>query len=395
MAKYARRRMLSQAASAFALGIASQVLGRVEAVAAPSFAFWKKNASSGGPTGVVYSWGTGTCGANGDTTCNSYSTPVAVCNISNSIAVGAGPNSSLSLGSNGCVYAWGNSFRGVLGNNCGSNAVNATPIMTCGISTATKLAVGYCHSLALLADGTVRIWGFGLCGENAAASAQSTPIAFPGVSTAVSIASGRIISVVGLSNGTAMTVGSNMVGSLGANMCVGLGVHSVPVAVCGISTAIAVAGGQTYSAFLLSNGTVKVAGDPSGAGINCCTPLVTCCISTATAIAGGDGHVMALLSNGCILAWGANNCGQLGDNTLTDQSTPIYVCGISTAIAIAGGSYHSLALLSNGTIKAWGDNTSGGLGNNTATDSSMPVSVCGISTAVGIGAGGCRSIARL
>jgi alpha-tubulin suppressor-like RCC1 family protein len=77
-------------------------------------------------------------------------------------------------------------------------------------------------------------------------------------------------------------------------------------------------------------------------------------------------------------AWGSNDNGRLGDNTVTSRSSPVSVVGgFSDWSSLSAGGYHSLGIRSNGTLWAWGDNVSGRLGDNTVTSSNSPVSVVG------------------
>ena len=87
-----------------------------------------------------------------------------------------------------------------------------------------------------------------------------------------------------------------------------------------------------------------------------------------TAVAAGGHHSLALLANGTVVAWGANDSGQLGDGTTITRSEPVEVTGLTGVKAIAAGGDHSLALLNNGTVMAWGDNESGQLGNGNSSE---------------------------
>jgi hypothetical protein len=100
------------------------------------------------------------------------------------------------------------------------------------------------------------------------------------------------------------------------------------------------------------------------------------------AIAAGDSHSLALMSDGTIRAWGANDLGQLGDGSTLQRSTPVKVTGsngqgvLSGIIAIAAGGQFSLALSVQGVVFAWGANDRGQLGNQTVVgQSAIPVRV--------------------
>ncbi len=110
-------------------------------------------------------------------------------------------------------------------------------------------------------------------------------------------------------------------------------------------------------------------------------------------IATGYDHAVALDSDGNVWAWGRNDCGQAGDNSLTDQLTPIQVQGLSGITEIAVGASHNLALDSFGSVWAWGKNWDGQLGNGTLNTSAVPVQVFGLSDVVTIAAGNFHSIA--
>jgi alpha-tubulin suppressor-like RCC1 family protein len=88
---------------------------------------------------------------------------------------------------------------------------------------------------------------------------------------------------------------------------------------------------------------------------------------------------LAVRTNGTAWAWGYNNCGQLGDNTVTSRSSPVSVVGGFTdwSQVSAGKNRFSLGVRTNGTAWAWGQNCYGSLGDCTTTNRSSPVSVVG------------------
>lgn len=92
-------------------------------------------------------------------------------------------------------------------------------------------------------------------------------------------------------------------------------------------------------------------------------------LTNVTGIAASYGHSLALKGDGTVWAWGSDNEGQLGGETLYSSSTPVQVIEVtdlnqgptdskyghlSNVSAIAAGEGHSLALKHDGTVWAWG-----------------------------------------
>ncbi|MCG8687151.1 MAG: hypothetical protein MI892_19890, partial [Desulfobacterales bacterium] len=84
-------------------------------------------------------------------------------------------------------------------------------------------------------------------------------------------------------------------------------------------------------------------------------------------VCAGGFHSLALDDQGRIWAWGANDRGQLGDDSLDliGYYEPGLVNLSIPVVAITAGGLFSLALDQNGLVWAWGDNNSNQLGNNT------------------------------
>lgn len=171
------------------------------------------------------------------------------------------------------------------------------------------------------------------------------------------------------------------------------------VAVCILTWAMVAPDTAAAAATLLTGWGRNLSGQVGDSTwTNRSTPVQVCAVgatectadplSGATAVAGGGYHSLALLSDGSVLAWGANDRGQLGDNSTTYQNTPVHVCGVGATdctanplkgvTAIAAGEAFSLALLGDGTVVGWGRNLYGQLGNGSRTDRLTPVQVCAI-----------------
>ncbi|HWA74829.1 MAG TPA: hypothetical protein VG937_20945 [Polyangiaceae bacterium] len=198
---------------------------------------------------------------------------------------------------------------------------------------ATALAIrgGWEHFCELLGTGKVGCWGYnanGELGNGVVSTVSTTPVAVSGITQAIALSVGYSHSCAVLLGGTAKCWGSNLHGQLGNNSTTD---SNVPVSVSGIIS--------------------------------------------ATSIGSGNSHVCASLSDGSVRCWGYNSRGQLGVAASADKTTPVTVPGISTARQVVAGYYHSCALLADGTVRCWGTNQAGELGNNTGVNSSSPVTV--------------------
>jgi len=140
-------------------------------------------------------------------------------------AIAAGGNHSLAIGSNGNVYAWGFNYEGQLGN--GIDSQNSTtpqskvPVLVklpAGV-TARAIAAGENHSLAIGSDGKLYAWGwnnFGQLGIGSTDTDRPTPVVVTlsaGV-TPTAITAGSLHSLATGSDGNLYAWGSNDSGEL-------------------------------------------------------------------------------------------------------------------------------------------------------------------------------------
>jgi alpha-tubulin suppressor-like RCC1 family protein len=165
----------------------------------------------------------------------------------------------------------------------------------------------------------------------------------------------------------------------------------MPVTVAGLSGAIAMAAGgdaffDSHTCAVLADGEVRCWGTAGygnlgdGTTTSSSMPVAVTGLSGAVAIAAGWGYTCVLLGDRSARCWGFNALGALGDGTRTSSATPVTVADLFGAVAIAAsgdhlGSAHTCALLDDGTARCWGDNEFGKLGNGTMTYSITPVTV--------------------
>ena len=340
--------------------------------------------------GTVWGWGWNNWLQLGDGTNTSRRSPVQVKGLSNIVAVSAGSFHSLALKADGTVWAWGYNDYGVIGD--GTKTPRSTAVQVESLNDIIAIQAGYETSFALKNDGTIWVWG-----QTAGnvATIREMPVQFTNFSN-VTTFSGDIHALALNSDGTILAWGDSRYGQLGSSTSVQL--HPSPKdarPVDDLSDITAVAVGSRHSLALDSGGVVWAWGlnNCGQLGDNSLTNRWTSVqvqgLSGVTAIAGGGAHSLALKDDKTVWAWGLNDSGQLGDGSFENRSTAVQV-QISDAIAIAAGGLmgyfnefdseggHSLAIKSDGTVWAWGNNGFGQLGDNTTTYSNVPVQVRGL-----------------
>jgi alpha-tubulin suppressor-like RCC1 family protein len=353
--------------------------------------------------GSVMSWGSdaaGTLGAGpGD---QSRNVPGSVV-LGNVTAVATGGSHGLAIvGNSGGYRGWGYNGFGQLGD--GSNLSREAPVNPpFNFPDAVEACGGTLHSLIRRGSGEVRALGYNVDGQlgdgtNINSTAPPYSVVVSGISNAIAVACSGNHSLALLADGTVRAWGSNSSGQLGDGTTAS---RNSPVTVTGLSNVIAIAAGAEHSLALRSDGSVWAWGSNTngklgdGTTSNRLTPTATLLTSGITAIAAGYMNSVALRGvDGVVLSWGINETGQLGNGSTSPgfRSQPFPVISLTGVVEISfgsGGLGHGLALLSNGTVWAWGDNQMGNnnsgtplfgrLGNgSSAPFSATPVQVTGL-----------------
>lgn len=226
----------------------------------------------------------------------------------------------------------------------------STPLQLQNLSGIVSIAAGGGHSIAAKSDGTIWTWGSNHCGQlgDGTTISQMTPVQVwdDGGNHASSVAASQFASFALLADGTVRAWGYNSWGQLGDGTVVW---RPAPVVVASLTGAASLGtSASSNHAFALKNdGTVWGWGwnGPEGrlgdgsTGSYQSTPIQTL-FSGAAAVSAGGLHSLGLKTDGTLWVWGGNAAGQLGDGSLIDRSSPRQLAGVvgklpNTSVAFA------------------------------------------------------------
>ncbi len=321
------------------------------------------------------------------------------------VAVAGGVKHSLALLADGTVRGWGDNWQGQVGDGSTSEYVRLpTPVV--GLADAVALSANYAHSLALDSAGRVWAWGNNRFGELGIGPATNAPFIpsqtnvaqqVPGIFNITAIAAGDGYSLAVRNDHTLWAWGNNGHGQLGKGAD-GPSTNVPQRAV--VSNVAAAAAGRYFAMALRRDGTVWAWGDNGSGQLGDGTtnghryaPAPVMSLSNVAAIAAGDGYALAAKADGTVWAWGDNSDGQLGRVAVASTNAPVQVAGLTGIVAVSAGWGHCLALDGSGVLHAWGNGMYGQLGNGIMAFRSLPHQVAGISNISLIAAGADFSMA--
>lgn len=261
--------------------------------------------------GTVWAWGANERNQLGDGTTTGSAVPVRVVGLSGVFtAVAAGRFSGMALRNDGTVWEWGRYF-GMDANGYLETRLRSTAFQVPGLTSVTAISGGLNHKMALLQDGTVKVWGYSFLnalGLGPDIYFAPVPETVPGLNNVISINATWDLSVALKSDGTVWTWGLNDVGQLG------------------------------------TGSTDQYPSTP---------PSRVSQISDVIAIATGYIHVLALKSDGSIWTWGYETGGRLENGIILNSNVPVRVSAPGTMTAITAAGRHNLAIKADGTVFDW------------------------------------------
>ena len=295
--------------------------------------------------GAVFAWG-----ANGDgrlgngRESGAEVTAIRVPGLASIVAVAASVASSMALRQDGVVFVWGQNGAGQLG--LGDDAARPVPTQVPGLSSIRAIAAGGGQAFAVRQDGAVFSWGNNRDGQLGLGSAASggfvrSPRAVDALAGAsvVAIAAGYFHTVALLADGSLRTFGASNVGQAGTPTGVdGFGAFPSPIRPAGIDSVAAVAAGQYHTLALRRDGTAlswgnasegRLGDGTSGRSQSSSLPGLVG-VDGIVAIAAGERHSLIIVRDGTVGCFGSNFLGQCAQSQgYTDITRPTAVPGVN------------------------------------------------------------------
>ena len=314
-------------------------------------------------------------------------------------AISLGENHSILLNAKGTAFGFGYNGNGQLGNGTTFSTPRPTPVAA--VANVLQIASGANHVLALLTDGTLRAWGYnagGQLGDGSGVNSAVNAVTVAGLGFVKSISAGRDHSLALKADGTVWAWGLNIEGQIGDGSMSSS--QPLPLQIAGLANVIAIAAGDRHNLALLASGQVMAWGANEsgqlgdGTTIERRVPTTIPGLFGVTSIAAGGAHSLAIKNTGSGWAWGANGFGQLGNASNVSSSVPVQITSLGNTVGLmVAGQSHSMAVISGGALYTWGANANGQLGDGASTARNTPFAVVVPAFVIGIAAGGGHSAA--
>ena len=181
-----------------------QVLDQVTAVVAGDYHVAAIRTDS-----TLWTWGDNLFGQLGDGTQDSRPTPQQI--LTDVSAVNLGGYHAAALRTDGTLWMWGSNIDGQLGTGQATEVLQTQPVQVPLNGAVLAVAAGTGHTVAILEDGSLWVWGrndHGQLGLEGAAATVPQPTQVPQVTGVAAVAAGTYHTACLLDDGTLLTWGA-------------------------------------------------------------------------------------------------------------------------------------------------------------------------------------------
>ena len=354
--------------------------------------------SPGGITGILNQSGSGTIVVTGLTAGVSYTFTVTATNmIGNSSPSSASNSVTASTGPIG-LWSWGSNSLGQLG--LGNTTGYSSPKQIGSLITwSSKIGGAYSTTLSVKTDGTLWAWGYNSFGQLGLGNTSyySSPKQVGALTNWASVTTGHRHAVATKTDGTLWSWGSNAYGSLGLG---GSSYYSSPKQIGAATNWLLISAAQYQTGAIKTDGTLWMWGyngeGQLGLGnlVDRSTPTQVGLLTNWSKISLGYRETFAIKTDGTLWSWGYNSNGQLGLGNTTAYSSPKQIGSLTNWLHISAGTYYCVfAIKTDGTLWAWGSGGRGKLGLGNTTSYSSPKQVGSLTNWLSVSCGRYHGIA--
>lgn len=317
---------------------------------------------------------------------NYASSPTQIGTQTTWLVTSAGYNFNLAVKTDGTLWHWGSGANG--GSGLSAVAHRSSPTQIGSGTTWLNACAGFYTGFATKTDGTLWSWGqqdFGQAGLNLAGAGtyKSSPTQVGALTNWSKITNGGYHVLFVKTDGTLWATGYCLNGQLGIAVRVN---KSSPTQVGTENTWLKAVAGQYHSLAIKTDGTLWAWGEGTNGRLGTndaiarSSPVQIGSDTTWTDISSVDNTSFGIKSDGTLWSWGGNGSGQRGSSSVNDfRSSPVQVGTDTTWSKLTdscfGFSDSMMAIKTNNTLWAWGRNDNGQLGLNTLSWPSSPVQV--------------------
>ncbi|MCK4705404.1 MAG: hypothetical protein KAT90_07995, partial [Gammaproteobacteria bacterium] len=282
---------------------------------------------------------------------------------------------ALALQTDGTLFAWGNNSSGQLG--IGNTSTQSVP-QPVGSAQWLSFFIGGNNSAGIQADGSLWTWGQGYQGRLGTGSTVNATlpqaILEVGPWDSVSVGSSRTLAIK--ADGTLWAWGYDLYGKHGQGNA-GVQQQDLPVQIGTDTDWVQVSVGSASSYYtsmaVKADGTLWAWGyDNNGAfGADTLKYTVTTPLQIGTAqwsmVKTSGSHTLGIKKDGTLWSWGYNSVGQLGTGTNGGyNATPAQIGSATNWVSISVESNNTMALQADNSLSSWGDNSRGQIGLGTS-----------------------------
>ncbi|MEH6473839.1 MAG: thrombospondin type 3 repeat-containing protein [Halopseudomonas sp.] len=328
--------------------------------------------------GTLWGWGDSEYLGSGDGTSIEITTPIQISSDTGWVAVSGAWDHSLALKADGTLWGWGDNDDGQLGD--GTTSRDTYPMTQIGADSDWKtIFAGDMYSLAIKADGTLWAWGdnyrgqigngtSGVEAENNGGDSddadQLTPVQI-GLDTNWIAITGGYGHTLGLkADGSLWSWGKNRNGELGDG---GTEDRSIPTRVGFDSNWSQISADWHQSSAIKDDGSIWSWGQNTYGALGDGTvddqhlPSRIADNQSWAKVVGGDNMTLAIDADGGLWSWGDNSNGQLGNGEFGDRvSQPSNILADQQWLAFGAKYNQSSGIATDGSLWQWSNTSNSG-----------------------------------